>query len=102
MKFLSLLIAVTTLLSGVSAEMVWAADGNPPPPTLDTMQFLVPKHLRIQFNMTIYPSYVSWLSNSNGVPDSAAVFQLYLAAQPITRFDRLCFMQLYLELQAGG
>ncbi len=102
MKHFALLAVVSTVLVGFNTLSARAADGNPPPPTLDTMQFLIPKHLRIQFASTIHPNYLLWLGGSNGAPDSMVAFQLYLTAQPLSRFDRLCFAQLYLELHAGG
>jgi hypothetical protein len=62
---------------------------------------VIPKAVRLHFLTIIHPGYVHWIGGSNGMTDSIAAFQMYLAMQPMTRFERSCYCWLYTELNAG-
>lgn len=59
----------TMPFAGVLAGGALAAADNPPPPTLDTDLFIIPKHPRIQFATTICPMrHLHTLSNITLLP----------------------------------
>ncbi len=102
MRYFAPFITSAVLCSSIVVGSALADSFNPPPPTLDTLAFVIPKHLRLQFNATIYPNYLMWLSDGNSAGDSLLAFQLYLMSQPMTRFERQCYTMLYMEIQSGG
>ena len=90
---LSISLAVATL-----ATRALGADANPPPPGVPPIERRIPESLRAQFHIHVYPSYQTWLANSNGQDDCAEAFTVYLVTQGLVGPRAEAFMLLYLEL----
>ncbi len=75
-----------------------AEGGAPPPPGFGDDQLTIPKELIRAYLSQVHPSYLRWLGNGDGSgEDSLAAFTIYLSTQPVNRFERWCFTQLYIR-----
>jgi hypothetical protein len=93
----ALLVSVAGLAPNLSPRAL-GADANPPPPGIPPISRRIPESLRTQFNLHVYPSYQSWLANSNGACDCEQSFTIYLVTQGIVGPRAEAFVLLYLEL----
>jgi hypothetical protein len=93
----ALLVAVAGLAPNLSPRAL-GADANPPPPGIPPISRRIPESLRTQFHLHVYPSYQSWLANSNGAGDCEQSFSIYLVTQGIVGPRAEVFVLLYLEL----
>ena len=96
-------------------NVVQAEDLNPPPPApTETAESIAPpppqpptdplapaqltKRIRVEYMTVVYPAFVSWLGTSNGLPNTASTFGMFLTFQAVTPHQRYCYMRCYLEM----
>ena len=76
-----------------------AEGGAPPPPQADPLApALLNKRIRMHYASVVYPAYLAWLGTSNGLPNTAATFGMFLTFQSVSPHERYCFMRCYLEM----
>lgn len=104
----SLLLSMMCTPSVVQAESIAppppapseaAEGGAPPPPQADPLApALLNKRIRMHYASVVYPAYLAWLGTSNGLPNTAATFGMFLTFQSVSPHERYCFMRCYLEM----
>ena len=104
----SLLLAILCTPSVVQAESIAppppapseaAEGGAPPPPQADPLApAQLTKRIRVEYMTVVYPAFVSWLGTSNGLPNTALTFGMFLTFQAVTPHQRYCYMRCYLEM----
>lgn len=76
-----------------------AEGGAPPPPQTDPLApALLTKRVRMHYVSVVYPAYLAWIDSSNGLPNTAATFGMFLTFQAVTPQQRYCLMRCYLEM----
>ena len=104
------LVALTLATGGARANAPDAPPAVPseiaeslaPPPPQPPADPLAPaqltKRIRVEYATVVYPAFVSWLGTSNGLPNSAATFGMFLTFQAVTPTQRYCYMRCYVEM----
>jgi len=88
--------AVCALVLLTHPTTVSAEGGGPPPPSIapGAHEIRVPKAVLNRYLEQVHPAYIEWLGD--GPKDCLPVFELFLTSTPATRFERDCFVLLYL------
>jgi hypothetical protein len=91
-SFKTLIVASSVVLCGrvLQAEMPAL-----PPPGVETAEIAIPKAIIRAYESQVHPAYLRWLVNGDGIADSLAAFELFLAMQPVNRHEAWCYMVLY-------
>ena len=88
------LLAVAVAISRTS-RVACAEGGSPPPSRVDAAEIVVSKALLRAYESEVHPAYLRWLANGDGIEDSLAAFELFLAMLPVSRHEAWCYMVLY-------
>lgn len=80
----------------LSSDGAHAEGGSPPPPGIGEEAIEIPKAIRRAYLSQVHPEYLRWLGDGDGGTDSLAAFTLFLSMQPVNRFERWCYIQLYI------
>lgn len=89
-----------TALAVLAGSLAFAADIQPPPPSVspETAQVSVPKLLQQRFVDVIYPGYIAWLTVGEDAEDTLANFRLYLALDGVGAWEQFCYTALYMSM----
>jgi hypothetical protein len=83
----------------VPSEIAESLAPPPPQPPADPLApAQLTKRIRVEYATVVYPAFVSWLGTSNGLPNTAATFGMFLTFQAVTPHQRYCYMRCYLEM----
>jgi len=79
------------------AQQAGAEGGGPPPPSIAPTagEIRIPKAILNRYLEQVHPGYLEWLASGDGPKDCLPAFELYLTLNPVTRFERECFVVLY-------
>lgn len=66
-----------------------------PPPGIETAEIAISKAIIRAYESQVHPAYLRWLADGDGIADSLAAFELFLAMQPVNRHEAWCYMVLY-------
>jgi hypothetical protein len=87
-----------TIAHALPTSTAHAEGVMPPPPGLSTTPDTpsIARRVIVQYNLVIYPAYLSWLQKANGQVDSAGTFVMFLQSMHLSTYDRACYLQCYL------